>query len=365
MSSNSLTRASSTETGTAAEAGVAVPTRTPARLQFTTVAAARSIVPLLVVVVVLSWVTGSQNPAFLTSVNAQNVLAQVAVLGILAVGQTFLVVGGQIDLSVGSLVSLVGVVAARCFADGWSTPAVVVLALAIGAATGLVWGTAVALLDVPPFILTLGGLSVLGSLALVLSDNTPVPVRDGLSSWGFGTWGPLRTPVAMLLLVVVLGALLLHFTRFGRTTFALGSSRSTTFLAGVPVKRHLVLLYVGNSTLAAFAGLLMMARIASGDPRAGLGLELSVIAVVVLGGATLAGGRGTVVGTFAGVLVLGVVSASLTFLQVPGAFQSLVSGGILVLAVVATALAERRAGGSGTAGWAGALRRSLPRLKRT
>ncbi|MEH3075819.1 MAG: ABC transporter permease [Quadrisphaera sp.] len=362
MSSNSL--ASSGTTSTTGAPGPAAPRRRT-QVQFTTVAAARSIAPLLVVVVVLAWFTGSQNPAFLTPVNAQNVLAQVAVLGVLAVGQTFLVVSGQIDLSVGSLVSLVGVVAARCFADGWSAPSVVVLSLAIGAAVGLVWGAAVAFLDVPPFILTLGGLSVLGSLALVLSDNTPVPVRDGLSSWGFGTVGPVRTPVAVLLAVAVLGVLLLHFTRFGRTTFALGSSRSTTYLAGVPVKRQLLLLYTGNSTLAAFAGLLMMARIASGDPRAGLGLELSVIAVVVLGGATLAGGRGTVVGTFAGVLVLGVVSASLTFLQVPGAFQSLVSGGILVLAVVATALAERRSGSPAAGGFAGALRRSLPRLSRS
>ncbi|GAA0292561.1 ABC transporter permease [Kineococcus aurantiacus] len=171
--------------------------------------------------------------------------------------------------------------------------------------------------------------------------------------------------MALLLLVVITGVLLLHFTRFGRTTFALGSSRSTTYLTGVPVRRHLVLLYAGNSTLAGFGGLLMMARIASGDPRAGSGLELAVIAVVVLGGATLAGGRGTVTGTFAGVLVLGVVSASLTFLQVPGAFQSLVSGGILVLAVLATAVAERRAGRTGDTGWSGALRRSLPRLSRS
>ncbi|GAA0292556.1 ABC transporter permease [Kineococcus aurantiacus] len=152
MSNDSLTRTTGPET--TSPSGAAPARRL--RLQFTTVAAARSIVPLLVVVVVLAWVTGSQNPAFLTPVNAQNVLTQVAVLGILAVGQTFLVVGGQIDLSVGSLVSLVGVVAARCFADGWSTPSVVVLTLAIGAATGLVWGVAVAYLDVPPFILTLG-----------------------------------------------------------------------------------------------------------------------------------------------------------------------------------------------------------------
>jgi ribose/xylose/arabinose/galactoside ABC-type transport system permease subunit len=377
MSSSDGTRTGTAPSTTAAPAGgssvattatsEATPVTGPrrSRFQFTTVSAARTIVPLVVMVVVLALVTGSRNPVFLSTANAQNVLAQVAVLGILAVGQTMLVVGGQIDLSVGSLVSLTGVIAARKFADGWSTPSVVLLVLAIGVLTGLVWGLAVAYLDVPPFILTLGGLSVLGSAALVLANNTPIPVRDSLSSWGFGAWGPLSTPVVMLLLVVVVGVVLLHFTRFGRTVFALGSSRSTTYLAGVPVQRHLVLVFVGNSALAAFAGLLMMARIGSGDPRSGAGLELAVIAVVVLGGASLAGGRGTIVGTFVGVLVFGVVSASLTFLQVPGAFQSLVSGGILVLAVVITAIAERRASRSTGASWTAALVRTLPRLRRS
>ena len=326
------------------------------RLQFSTTAALRTVIPLVLVVVVLSAYTDSQNAAFLSNNNLQNILSQVAVLGILAAGQTFLLIGGQIDLSVGSLVSFVAVVAARQFAAGWSDAEVIAFALATGAVVGLIWGLVVAFLDVPPFILTLGGLSVFASLALVLADNTPVPVASGLGSWGFGEWFGVRAPVVLLVVVVVLAGLVLHLTRFGRTTYALGSSRPTTFLAGIPVRRHIVLLFVGNSMLAAFAGLVMMARLASGDPRSGSGLELSVIAVTVLGGAALAGGRGTMIGSFLGVLVFGVVSASLTFLQVPGAYQALVSGGILIIAVTITAAADLRAARARGQRGGGALR---------
>lgn len=339
-------------------------TRGP-RLQHTTTQALRTILPLVVLLVALALYTDSENPAFLRSGNIENILVQVAVLGILAAGQTFLLIGGQMDLSVGSLVSLVGVLAAKQFESGWSTPAVVAFALALGAAVGLVWGVVVAYLDVPPFILTLGGLSVLGSLALVFSGNVPIRVTDGgLDGWGFGEWFGLRAPAVMLLVVLVLAGLVLHLTRFGRTTYALGSSRPTAFLAGVPVKRHLVLLFVANSTLAAFAGLVMMARLAAGDPRAGEGLELSVIAVTVLGGAALAGGRGTMIGTAVGVLVFGTISASLTFLKVPGAYQSLVSGGILIVAVVVTAAADLRAARASGLGGRAALRRLAAPLGR-
>ena len=321
------------------------PTRRPERRpQATTTAFLRTATPLLVVIVGLALFTGARNPAFLTGNNLQNILSQVAVLGILAAGQTFLLIGGQMDLSVGSLASLVAVLAAREFGAGWSPVAVVAVSLATGAAVGLLWGLIVAYLSVPPFILTLGGLSVFASLALVVSGNTPIPVPDGLSGWGFGTWLGLRAPVVMVLAVMLVWGLALHFSRFGRNTYALGSSRQATYLSGVPVRRLVVALFVLNSTLTAFGGLVLMARLGSGDPRSGSGLELTVIAVIVLGGAALSGGRGTMAGSALGVLVFGVISASLTFLHVPGAYQSLVSGGILIVAVVITAAADLRAG---------------------
>lgn len=315
------------------------------RRQSTTQTFWRTVVPLVLAIVVLSVYSNSENPAFMTSANWQNILSQVCVLGILAAGQTFLVIGGQMDLSVGSFVSFIGVLTAQQLAAGWSTEAVVVLALALGVGLGLVWGLAVAFLRVPPFVLTLGGLSVFASLALVLADNQPIPVMEsGLVDIGFGEWFGFRAPAVILVVTVLLLGLVLHLTRFGRNTYALGSSPRAAYLAGVPTKRLTVALFVLNSTLASVAGLVMMARLAAGDPRAGAGLELSVIAVTVLGGAALAGGRGTMVGTFLAVVVFGVINASLTFLQVPGAYQSLVTGGILIFAVTVTAVADLRAG---------------------
>ncbi|MCW2766067.1 MAG: Ribose transport system permease protein/putative xylitol transport system permease protein [Nocardioides sp.] len=321
------------------------PTARAVRRQSPTQNFARTVVPLVAAIVVLSLYSNSQNPAFLTSSNWQNILSQVCVLGILAAGQTFLIIGGQMDLSVGSLVSFIGVLAATRLDAGWSTTTVVVVCLALGVAVGLLWGLTVAFLRVPPFVLTLGGLSVFASLALVISDNRPIPVLDGgLTELGFGQWFGFRAPAVILVVTVVVLGLLLHFTRFGRNVFALGSAPRAAYLAGVPTRRLTITLFVLNSTLAAAAGLIMMSRLAAGDPRSGEGLELSVIAVTVLGGAALAGGRGSMVGTFLGVLVFGVINASLTFLQVPGAYQSLVTGGILIFAVTVTAVADLRAG---------------------
>ncbi|WP_196073475.1 ABC transporter permease [Nakamurella alba] len=304
-------------------------------------AALRTVLPLLLAVVVLSIFSNSRNDAFLTWNNFNNILTQIAALGILAAGQTFLIIGGQMDLSVGSMVSFLAVLAAKMLGADWSDPAVIALCLVVGVVVGAIWGLIVAFLKVPPFILTLGGLSIFASLALVLANNTPVAVPEGLDWLGFGQPLGLRTPAFVLLVVLILAGLVLHFTKFGRNVYALGSSPQAAYLAGIPTKRLTVELFMLNGLIVGIAGLVMMARLSSGDPRSGIGLELSVIAATVLGGAALAGGRGTMVGTFFGALVFGVVGASLTFLRVPGAYQSLVSGGILVFAVLATALADR------------------------
>lgn len=302
----------------------------------------RTIVPLLAVIVGLSLYTNTQNSTFLTGGNVQNILVQSSSLGILAVGQTFLLVGGQLDLSVGSMVSFTGVVGAWQYARGWSEWVILVVLLAIGSGVGLVWGLVVSYLRVPPFILTLGGLSVLSSLALVISHNAPISVVNAFNGLGFGSWLGLAAPAALFLGLAVAGALLLHYTRFGRQVYALGSSEQAAFLAGLPVRRIKVQIFVLNGLLAAVAGLVQLARLAAGDPNGGTGLELSCIAAIVLGGASLAGGRGTMLGSLVGVLVFGVIDASLTFLNVAASWQSLVSGAVLIFAVTTTSVAELR-----------------------
>lgn len=294
-------------------------------------------VPLVVIIVVLSAVASSSNSAFLTSDNIERMLLASSVLGILAIGQTFLLVGGQMDLSVGSLVSLGSVVAAKMVTSGQSELVAVATVIGVGAVTGLLWGVIVSYLKVPPFILTLGGLAVLSSIALTVALSTPVPVPEGFTWLQTATPLGMRAPILIWLLCCAFGCVLLHFTRFGRNVFSLGANEEAAYLSGVATTRVKLAIYVINGVLGGVAALVMTGRLGAGDPRAGLGLELVVIAAIVLGGASLAGGRGSMLGSILGVLVLGVVTSALTFLSVPDSYDQLVFGGILIAATCVTA----------------------------
>jgi ribose/xylose/arabinose/galactoside ABC-type transport system permease subunit len=298
--------------------------------------------PLLVIIATLSAISYSQNSAFLASTNLELMLAASSVLGILAVGQTLLLVGGQLDLSVGSLVSLGSVITARLVLGQGPGVITVLLPIVVGAATGLIWGLLVSLLRVPPFILTLGGLAVLASLALTIAKSTPIPMPTGLDWLQTGHYLGLQTPILIWLGCLVFGGVLLHFTRFGRNIYALGANEEAAFLSGVATIRTKISIFVINGALTGLAGLVMAGRLGAGDPRAGVGLELSVIAASVLGGASLAGGRGSIIGSLLGVLVLGVVTSALTFLSVPDSYDQFVFGAILIAAVSVTASAEFR-----------------------
>lgn len=300
----------------------------------------RVFIPLLGAIIVLSLYTGTQNDAFLTWRNAENVMLQSSVLGIIALGQTYLIAAGQLDLSVGSLSSFIGVLGATMLRDGSSELVTIVVCLIAGAVVGLIWGLVVAKLRVPPFILTLGGLSVFQSLALVRAGDVPVPARGSLGWLKNADVFVLRTPIFLFVAIAIVSALVMRYTRFGRQMFAVGSSEEASYLAGLPTDRTKIIAYMINSSLVAVGALILMARIGAGDPRSGVGLELKAIAAVVLGGATLTGGRGSAFGTFLGVVLLGVVGASLTFLDVDSSYEDLVFGGVLIFAVVAAALSE-------------------------
>lgn len=304
----------------------------------------RTAIPLLVAMVALSIYTNSRNGAFFTQTNLENVLTQVAVLGILAVGQTMLVVGGQLDLSVGSMVSFTSVTGAYLYTHHWSEPAILSVTVGIGGAVGLLWGLLVTYLRVPSFILTLGGLSAFSSLALVLAHNRPISVVGAFNEVGFGHWLGLPAPAFLLLAVMALGGLVLHGTRFGRQIYALGSSEESAYLAGLPTKAIKVKLFVLNGVLVGGAGVVQLGRLSAGDPASGSGLELACIAAIVLGGVALSGGRGTMFGSLLGSLTFGIIDASLIFLNVGGAWQNLVTGSVLILAVTVTALADARRG---------------------
>jgi len=304
--------------------------------------AVRFVGPLIVAIVAVSIYTDRKNGNFLSSDNIKNILLQVSVLGIIAIGQTFLIAAGQLDLSVATLAALAGVIGATRVSDGGSELWAVVLVLLICAGVGLTWGLLVAGLRIPPFILTLGGASLFASLALRIAKSSPVPARERYEWLGRMKVGGLQTPIWFFLIVTVIAAIVMRYTRFGRHVYATGSNEEASFLTGIPTARTKVLCFVISSTLAGFAGLVAMARISTGDPRVGSELALQAIAAVVLGGATLAGGRGSPLGTFVGVVLLGVVQSALTFNNVQTFWNDAVFGGVLIFAVVVTAIGDLR-----------------------
>lgn len=324
--------------------------RRPARLRrWMQGDAAKIMVPLVVAIVAISLYTNSENSNFLSWGNLENIGVQASVLAIVAVGQTFLVAAGQLDLSVGSLASLVSVLVATWLTRSWSEPLVIALAVAVGAAVGLAWGLLVAYVRIAPFILTLGGLSVLSSIALQRAGDRPVAARAGLGWLRTGEVVGIRWPIVLALAVVAVASSVLRYSAFGRHVYVVGSSEEAAYLAGIPVQRTKICAFVVSGALVGLAGVVLVTRLGAGDPRGGAGLELRAIAAVVLGGATLAGGRGSPLGTALGVVLLSVIQTSLTFLKIDASYEGLVFGGVLIVAVGLTALIDRRRGS--TSSW--------------
>ena len=338
-----------------AAAPARVAASTPFRQRLMRSDGVRFVTPLLVAIIAISLYTNNENTNFLGSDNIKNVLLQGSVLGIIAIGQTFLIAAGLLDLSVATLAALAGVIGATRIKDGGSEMWAVILVLVICAAIGLVWGLLVAGLRIPPFILTLGGTSLFASIALRISKSSPVPARERFDWLGRKEVLGMQTPIWFFLIVAAIAAVVMRYTRFGRHVYATGSNEEASYLTGIPTARTKVLCFVISSTLAGFAGLVAMARISTGDPRVGSQLALQAIAAVVLGGATLAGGRGSPLGTFVGVVLLAVVQSALTFNNVQTFWNDAVFGGVLIFAVVVTAVGDlrrRRVGSrSVMAGW--------------
>jgi ribose/xylose/arabinose/galactoside ABC-type transport system permease subunit len=308
-------------------------------------------VALIVVVNVLT------NGNFFTAGNLTNVLRQITYNAILAVGQTFVIITAGIDLSVGSLIQLTGVVMAQfANASGLSGPVLVIattlVGIAVGCAAGLVNAVPVVRLNLPPFITTLAMMLMARGLAFKLSHGQPVPLKsDAFNSLGteyalHDLLAPLGMPgipwaVLVMLVVVIAFAIVLNRTRFGRYVLAIGGNEEAARLAGINVRLVKTLVYVISGGCAALAGMLLMARFSSGSPQTGVGSELQSIAAVVVGGTSLMGGRGSVVATFFGALLIGVLNNVMNLLNIESYTQDIVLGAVILLAVIAEEIRKR------------------------
>jgi ribose/xylose/arabinose/galactoside ABC-type transport system permease subunit len=307
--------------------------------------------------IVVAIVNVFSHGSFLTPGNLTNVLRQITYNAILAIGQTFVIITAGIDLSVGSLIELTGVVMAS-FANavplqGFAlVVATLFVGLAVGCAAGFVNAVPVVKLNLPPFITTLAMMLMARGLAFKLAHGQPVPVNStafNAMGTGFFLQGPLHAlglpgipiPVLWMAVLVAAFAILLTRTRFGRYVFAIGGNEEAARLAGIAVGRVKTLVYVISGGCAAIAGLLLMARFQSGSPNTGIGSELQSIAAVVVGGTSLAGGRGSVVSTFFGALLIGVLNNVMNLIGIESYTQDIVLGAVILLAVVTDELRKR------------------------
>ena len=285
---------------------------------------------------------------FLELRNLTNVLRQISVNAIMAVGQTFVIITAGIDLSVGSLVGLAGVVMALVanavnLGPAGTFTVTLVVGIAVGCIAGLINALPVVRLGLPPFITTLAMMQVARGLAYILAHGQPIPVSNSAAFDWLGTGSIAGIPwiVIVMALVVVIFAVVLGRTAFGRYVLADGGNEEAARLAGVNVQRVKTMVYVISGACAALAGLLLMARFSSGSPQSGTGYELQAIAAVVVGGTSLMGGRGTIVGTFFGALLIGVLNNVMNLLNIESYTQQIVLGIVILLAVVLDELRKR------------------------
>ncbi|GAB4059090.1 ABC transporter permease [Catellatospora paridis] len=298
---------------------------------------------VLALVVIIS---SAVFPSFPTAENANGVAIQSSFLAVVALGMTFVIITGGIDLSVGSVFALGGVLAA--YASQWGALPALLVPLAVCGAIGLLQGVLIAYTGMAPFIVTLAGLLGARGLLLAITEegaNTYlVPKDSAFLELGQGTLFGVGYPVYLAVLLFGLGGVLLQRTRYGQAVFAVGGSSDAAALMGLPVARIRVLTYLLSGLLAGFAGVLNASRLSSGVTILGVGLELDAIAAVVIGGTLLIGGAGTVSGTLCGVLLLGVIQNVINQIgSLNSSYQSVVSGGFLIVVVVVqTCLSRRR-----------------------
>jgi ribose transport system permease protein len=289
----------------------------------------------LAVLIILSIGTSFLSPYFLTRNNILNVLLATSVIGILAIGETFIICMGAIDLSVGSTLALSAVVAGTLVTPlGCPWPVVILGALGTGAAVGLINGLLVTKADIPSFIVTLGMLGIARGLAYILTRESAIyGMPDEIVFLGQGRFFGVPMPVIVFLAVAVAMHVVIQHTRFGRHTLVIGDNLTAAQVTGLNVKWHQVKVFVLTGGLAGLAGIVQMGRLNSADPSSGLLYELTAITAAIMGGADLFGGRGTIIGTLIGALIMGVVQNCLNLMGIQAFYQQVAIGAVLIIAV--------------------------------
>ncbi|HKW97742.1 MAG TPA: ABC transporter permease [Bryobacteraceae bacterium] len=287
------------------------------------------------------------SPHFLTNTNLSSVVRQTAVINIMALGMTMIIIIGGIDLSVGAILAMGGVLGTMAMEKGLSIPGGVLIGTLTGLACGLANGLMTTGLNIEPFIVTLGTLGIFRGATLIMTNGLPVHrIPEQFSYLGEGNL--LGVPFVLWILVACALAthVILEHTRLGRYTFAIGSNREAAVYAGIPVNFHTTAVYAIGGLLTGLAGMIEASRLMTGQPTAGQGYELQAIAAVVIGGGSLHGGEGSVVGTLIGAFIMGLLSNGSDLLGVSPYLQQAIIGAVIILAVTLDELRKRRTAAS-------------------
>lgn len=281
------------------------------------------------------------TPDFLTVANLTNVAIQVSTIAVLAFGMTFVIVAAGIDLSVGSVAALSAMTSAYLVTTSGAPDALAIpLGLLVGAISGAVTGFATAYGKLPSFIASLAMLSIARGLTMVISDGNPISTPPSVS-WLGSDLGPIPVPILVLVVAALVAWFVLRFTVIGQSMYAVGGNTEAARLAGIRVKRVLVVVFTLSGVFAALAGMVLSGRLDSVQPTAATGYELDAIAAVVIGGASLSGGVGRISGTLVGALVLAVIRNGLNLLNVSSFWQQVVIGLVIAIAVLVDVLRRK------------------------
>ena len=300
-----------------------------------------TLIGLFAMCLILSFTT---NGVFYSQRNLVNVLRQVSSNACLAFGMTFAIITGGIDLSVGSILALSGTLSAGFIANNNMPVAqAVILAIVIGTALGLFNGVVIAKTTIPPFIVTLAMMQIARGAAYIYSNGQPIRAMfPDYQIIGTGYLGPIPYPVIYMTVFLIICVILLSKTRFGRHVYAVGGNDKAAIFSGVNVARTKMMVYTMSGFLAAFTGVVLCARMASGQPTAGQSFEMDAIAATVLGGTSMSGGVGKIGSTMIGVLIIGVLNNGLNLLGLNSFWQQIAKGIVILLAVYVDMLKKRR-----------------------
>lgn len=290
---------------------------------------------ILIAFVILCVILSVITPNFLTLTNISVIVKQVSINALLAFGVTFVIITGGIDLSLGSIVAVTGVVAASfAHPDTYPLPVPLLMGLLVGILFGAFNGFIITKAKVPAFIVTLGTMTIGRGLALILSKGRPVSnLSDSFNFIGGGTIGGIPVPIIMLGIIFMICLLMLKKTTTGRYIYAIGGNEQAAKASGIDVNKVKLFVYTLSGALAAIAGIVLASRITTGQPNIGAGFELTAIAAAVIGGTSTSGGIGSITGTLIGALLIGVISNSLDLLNVSSYYQQVIMGAIIIIAV--------------------------------